>query len=77
MSQPTTSEVLLLADRHVARYRGGLEQAMMGSRRWNADECKHYLDIWISIRNKGGEWSALSIDERSEIEDAIDSGELE
>lgn len=73
--EPSAEEVLELAEKHIPRYRRQLERAMAGMRGYRADENKELLDLWVSIKAKGGHWAALSVPEMQEIQEALASGE--
>lgn len=69
---PEPVHVLELAEIHVRRYANQAQHARAGHRGYRLEECEHLLAIWRSIQAKGGAWSALSQDERHEVEDAIE-----
>jgi len=64
--------IVKLADEHIALYE---RRIASGSRFVRVDECQNYLSIWKSIKAKGG--VGLSVEEASEVNDAIDSGEYD
>lgn len=82
MSHPrcTPVEAMRLAERHIERYSARIREAEAvegGHPHTNLPQCRMYLTIWLSIRDKGGRWDKLDLSERREIEDARASGELD
>lgn len=73
---PPQEDILRIADKHIARYRGHLERAMAGIGRYVIGENQRLLDAWVSIRDKGGRWVALSQKERDEVLDALHDEEI-
>lgn len=50
-------------------------KAEQGVRGYNLHECKKYLNIWQSVRDKDYDWERLTEEERSEVLDALDDDE--
>jgi hypothetical protein len=70
MPEPTTTAIKDLAVIHILRYSSRLEQAKQGTPGYNLQDCRYYLGLWESIREKNYEWDDLSPEEQSEVRDA-------
>lgn len=71
----TPEQIVDVAKEHVRMYENRVEAARQGRRGINLDECAHYLRVWQSIANKGGQ--NLSLEELREVQDAYDCGEYD
>jgi hypothetical protein len=72
----TPDKIVRVAEKHITLYthrvRLGEEVGGIRGKNINVSECKKYLAIWTSIKNKGGQ--NLTPEEVIEVEDAYDSG---
>lgn len=71
----TSEHVIIVADRHINRFRSMIEAASKGANRIKVNECKYYLNIWESIKSKGGH--NLTNTEHYELRDAVVDGEFD
>lgn len=76
-SHPAPAEVMRLVHIHVTRYENRIASHYAKTDRGsvNLAECEDYLAIWRNIYKADGKWALLNERERSEIMDAISSGE--
>lgn len=68
-------ELKRLADIHLNRYRSMLAQARVNPTGFRIGELQHLFACWEGVTLKKYQWKDLADEERSEVYDAVMSGE--